>query len=50
MASNADKKGFTHLVVLSEKEKECNGYVFNLRTLYVCRCRTVLCTECSQDN
>ena len=25
MASNADKKGFTHLVVLSEKEKECNG-------------------------
>lgn len=25
MATSADKKGFTHLVVLSEKNKECNG-------------------------
>jgi ribosome production factor 1 len=25
MAASADKKGFTHLVVLAEKNKECNG-------------------------
>ena len=25
MAKSADKKGFTHLVVLSEKDKACNG-------------------------
>ena len=25
MATNADMKGFTHLVILSEKNKECNG-------------------------